>query len=54
MVSKKSQTSFMAVSKNRATTKTQKCKNLPPPRVENSSRRTREYLTAAEVKARWS
>lgn len=50
MVSKKSETSFTAVIKSPATTKPKKRKNSPPPRVENSSRRSREYLTPAEVK----
>jgi hypothetical protein len=50
MVSKKSQPSFTAVIKKPDTTKTKKRKNSPPPRVENSSRRSREYLTPAEQK----
>jgi integrase len=50
MVSKKSKTSFTAVIKKPATTKAKKRKNLPPSRVENSSRRSCEYLTPAEVK----
>jgi site-specific recombinase XerD len=44
------QTSFTAVIKKPATTKSKKHKNLPPPRQKNSDTRSREYLTAQEVK----
>ncbi len=50
MPAKKSQTSFTAVIAKQSRAKTKKRTNLPPPRVENSTRRSREYLTPAEVK----
>ena len=50
MPAKKSQTSFTAVIAKPSRTKLKKRTNLPPPRAENSARRSREYLTPSEVK----